>query len=174
VNVRFIAATNKNLEMLVEEGKFREDLYYRLNAGMFYIPPLQERKEDIPLLIEYFIADFQGDTPHESLEMSPEAMVLLLDYHWPGNVRELKNSVNYACTSASQGVITAEDLPAPLRNKHRPVNHTSIRQSEKEIIRDVLLDVNFNKRKAASILGMSRTTLYAKIKQYHIAINRVK
>ncbi len=173
VNVRFIAATNKNLETLVEQGKFREDLYYRLNAGMFYIPPLQERKEDIPLLIEHFISDFKGSNQREALEMRPDTMEFLLRYEWPGNIRELKNAVNYACTAASKGLIEIEDLPAPLRNPQRTVNHTALQQSEKETITKVLQDVNFNKRRAASILGMSRTTLYSKIKHYNITIKKV-
>lgn len=173
VNVRFIAATNKNLEKLVEQGQFREDLYYRLNAGIFYIPPLRERKEDIPLLVEHFISDFKGSNQHEPLEMHPNTMAFLLHYDWPGNVRELRNTLNYACTSSSNGVIELEDLPAKLRNPRQKVStHKALQESEKETITKVLQDVNFNKRKAASILGMSRTTLYSKIKHYNIIMQK--
>lgn len=172
VNVRFIAATNKQLEKAVQQGKFREDLYYRLNAGMFFIPPLRERKEDIPLLLDHFIAEFQGSDQQKPLQIRSDAMQILLTYEWPGNIRELKNAINYACMASGNGVIAPEDLPPSLKNTTRPIDKTSIQRSEREIILNVLHDVNFNKRRAASILGMSRTTLYNKIKQYNISITK--
>ena len=172
VNVRFITATNKHLETLVNQGKFREDLYYRLNAGIFAIPPLRERKEDIALLIKHFIADFKGNHHPEQMEVAPEAMEILLNYDWPGNVRELKNTINYACTASSHGLIEVEDMPAPLRNKHITAGLAIIQQNEKESITQILQDVNFNKRKAAAMLGMSRTTLYNKIRQYNIIMKK--
>jgi DNA-binding NtrC family response regulator len=137
---------------------------------MFTIPPLRERKEDLPLLIEHVIANFKGNEYHEQIEVNPEAMEILFNYDWPGNIRELKNSINYACTASANGLIGVEDLPAPLRKKTLKVESGLVRQNERELITQVLQEVHFNKRKAASILGISRTTLYSKIKQYNLTM----
>ncbi len=174
VNVRFIFATNKNLEEEVESGRFRKDLYYRINAFVVAVPPLRERESDIPLLADYFLAKFgKGSGPKT---LSPEAVKLLHEYEWPGNVRELANVFERAVLlSGSRKEIQAEDFPMNVRagSARRPAAASSrslpadmsLEAMVKSHIEKVLEEAGGNKSKAARLLGISRKKLYQKIEE---------
>jgi DNA-binding NtrC family response regulator len=169
VDVRFIAATNKDIRALVKEGKFREDLFYRLNAALMEIPPLRERRADIPLLVHHFLAeDATGDGDGQKM-LDASAMEMLVRGEWPGNIRELKNAVNYAATIAPGSVIGIRDLPPYLyadQGEQRPAS--PLRNIERNLILEALKKTNFNKKKSAELLNVSRRTLYNKIEKYGI------
>ncbi len=170
VNVRFIAATNKNLAALIENASFRKDLFYRLNTAVLHLPPLRQRKEDIPLLVEHFLAEAArlNDTAVKTL--TNNVLEGFLDYDWPGNVRELKNTVNYAAAISSTDRIELEDLPpafAPTQPRHPAENIRA--EVEKNLILKMLQKTNYNKKKSAELLNMSRKTLYNKLEKYGIA-----
>lgn len=174
VDVRIIAATNKNLEALVKEGSFREDLLYRLNAITIHLPPLRERHEDIPLLTSHFLKKYSAKLGRGS-ELSPEAMQMLMNYHWSGNVRELENAIEMACTLSPSDVIMPENLPLKLRfpeislsGTQFPMNLT-LQELERQYIMQVLEKVGGNRSRAAALLGIDRKTLRAKIANYKIA-----
>ena len=178
-NVRIITATNKNLKELVYEGKFREDLYYRLKVIYLYVPPLRERKEDIPLLINYFINKFSKEYKRKINGVSPKAMKILLEYDYPGNIRELENIIERAVIVCNGNYIKEEDLPNEIfkRDFYKNINvslsnHSSSCYKEDEIerIRRVLKETNGNKTLAAKILGIHRTTLWRKIKEYNLEL----
>lgn len=177
VDVRIISATKKNLFKLVQEGKFREDLYYRLQVVPIYLPPLRERKEDIPLLIEHFISRFQQRMKKKIEPFDNEVMRVFLDYPWTGNVRQLENTIEYLFTIAKGEKIHLSDLPSFLfegksTEDKREDTLKNIRdlknETEKEYIVSVLKQVNYKKGKAAKILGVSRKTLWEKMKKYDI------
>jgi DNA-binding NtrC family response regulator len=176
VDVRLVAATNQDLEQLVAEGKFREDLFYRLNVFTITIPPLRERKEDIPLLVRHFI-ETTGITGKEKTLISPEAMNLLLSYHWPGNIRELQNIIERAIILSENNVIRPQDLPLGLREEPKlsyiDKDNTlkSLRSAEKTYISKVLEEVGGHRGKAAQVLRISERTLYRKLKKYNIRDN---
>lgn len=174
INVRFIAATNKNLSSLISAGLFREDLFYRLNTGILYLPPLRERTEDIPLLIEYFIKSCSIAEKQPIKEISEKAMEKLILYNWPGNIRELKNVINYAFTLSSKDMIEFEDLPPSIIStsqiKSNSISENIREENEKTIILNILKSTNNNKKKASEILKMSRKTLYNKIEKYGISV----
>jgi len=163
VDVRVIAATHKDLEKAVKEGEFREDLYYRLNVVLLKLPPLQERKEDIIQLAEYFMSG-------KAKKISPKAKQLLLAYGWPGNIRELKNCIERAVVLGDGEVIQPEDLPINVRQGRKviPSPLESLDQMEEEHIIRVLRSANWNKSIAAKILGITRQTLDNKIDKYKI------
>ncbi len=163
VDVRVIAATNKDLKRAVEEGKFREDLYYRLNVVPVRLPPLRERKDDILLLAEYFIAG-------RIKKISPKARQLLLAYNWPGNVRELRNCIDRAIVLGDGEVFQPEDLPPNIRGvgESIPAPFESLENFEREYITRILNRVRWHKSEAARILGISRQTLDNKIGKYKI------
>ncbi len=165
VDVRVIAATNKDLKKAVEEGKFREDLYYRLNVISIELPPLRERKKDIIPLVDYFIAN-------RVKRISSKAQQLLLSYHWPGNVRELKNVIDRAVVLGDGKVLQPEDLPHTIRRKGEiiPVPLDTLDEVEADHIIRVLRHTNRNKSDAARILGVTRQTLDNKIKKYKIKL----
>ena len=173
-NVRIIAATNKNLKELVYEGKFREDLYYRLKVIYLYVPPLRERKEDIPLLINYFINKFSKEYKRKIKGVSPSAMKILLDYDYPGNIRELENIIERAVIVCDGNYIKEDDLPHDVLNfkKEKKLDLDTIpvncKETEIERIRRVLRETKGNKSLAAKILGIHRTTLWRKIKEYNL------
>jgi two-component system response regulator AtoC len=170
VDVRFIAATNKNLEELMAAKAFRKDLFYRLNTAMLHAPPLRERKDDIPLLVTDFLSEYASANATMVKTVSPRVMNLLLDYHWPGNIRELKNTVNYAAALSSQTVIDLDDLPPTFTVTDQPAASENIRaEVEKTLILKMLQQANYNKKKAAELLNMSRNTLYHKLEKYGIA-----
>jgi transcriptional regulator with GAF, ATPase, and Fis domain len=173
VNVRILAATNKNLLEEVKNGNFREDLYYRLNVIPIHLPPLRERRNDIPLLARHFLERFAAAQGKRIVEFSPEAMRLILDYAWPGNVRELENIVEHATVLAKSGRIEALDLPAALHTVAVSPGETrapsTIVEHEKKLLREALEGCGWNKKEAARRLGISRSTLYDKIRRYRIA-----
>lgn len=166
VDARIIAATNRDLKKAIQEGKFREDLYYRLNVFSIYIPPLRERKEDIPLLVENFIEKFNIEMKKNIEGIEENAMKLLLSYDWPGNARELRNVIERAMVVAKGRVITESDLNLFSSVDRQPLANKSLEEVEKEHIKLVLDNNNWNIMKSATILGIDRVTLYKKIKKY--------
>ena len=172
VNTRVLAATNKNLLEEVKNGKFREDLFYRLNVIPIDLPPLRKRSNDIPWLARHFLNRFAGEQSKTVQGFSSEAMRLLLDYPWPGNVRELENTVEHA-TVLTKGIhVEITDLPPLLRkaelNNNNRMPRTTILENEKKLLQEVLEECGWNKKKAAVRLGISRSTLYGKLKKYQI------
>jgi DNA-binding NtrC family response regulator len=171
-DVRMIAATNENLQEAVESGRFREDLYYRLEVFQISLPPLRDRPGDIPLLIQEFLQRYNRDYGKKILGLSPETMSLLDAYDWPGNVRELKNVIHRAVVVCSGEVITPQHLskrikPGDLarRNITLPVG-TSFEEAERKLLEKTLQATGNSRRHAAAILGVSRGTLYNKIKKF--------
>jgi len=170
VDVRVLAATNKNLLHEVQKGAFREDLFYRLNVIPILMPPLRERTNDIPLLANFFLKRFSAEQKKEIREFSAEAMRRLLDYSWPGNVRELENSVEHAVTLVKGSRIEVADLPGGIRGSSTPVPSSPlIVENERALLERVLAECNWEKKRAARRLGMGRSTLYSKLKKYGIA-----
>ncbi len=176
VDVRLIAATNRDLREALEQGTFREDLYYRLNVVPIDIAPLRQRKEDIPDLVNLFISRFAGDSGKPVEGIAPEAMQVLVNYHWPGNVRELQNIIERACALAKGTVLKVEDIhldarPARLVNgsgNFLPEGMT-LEQWEDEMIRESLRRANGNKSQAARLLGLSRNALRYRLSKIGIA-----
>ena len=172
VDVRIISTTNRNIRSMIQEGHFREDLYYRLKVIDIELPPLRTRKEDIPLLVQHFISKFGRGAKKSVSEISKDAMEVLLNHSWPGNVRELENVIQRAITLSRQDTISPEDLPSCLVEKREGnlveqafQQKYTMAQLEKEYIRKVLIEVGGNKSKAAEILGYDRKTLYRKLEQ---------
>jgi transcriptional regulator with PAS, ATPase and Fis domain len=171
-DVRIISSSNRNIKSTIQEGRFREDLYYRLNVIDIQLPPLRERKEDIPLLVQHFINKFSQDLKKNISGVSEGALKIFLNYSWPGNVRELENVIQRAMTLSQHEVILPEDLPATviqtpdkkLVEKALEENFT-LDQLEKEYIKKVLIEAGGNKSKAAEILGLDRKTLYRKLEE---------
>ncbi len=170
VDVRYISASNRDVKALIQEGRFREDLYYRLKVIDIELPPLRQRKEDLPLLIQHFIRKFSAEVQKTISGVSEEALKILMNYSWPGNVRELENVMQRAVTLMRQEVIGVEDLPLLLvQEADADILEKSVRKKytlddlEKEYIRRVLAQVGGNKKRAAEILGLDRKTLYRKI-----------
>jgi two-component system, NtrC family, response regulator AtoC len=172
VNVRFIAATNKDPAELIRQGQFREDLYYRLNAAVLSLPSLRERRDDIPLLVKHFLAE---RAPSELLsprsatgrEVAADVMERFQRYEWPGNVRELKNVVTYAAAMCSGDKIGMEDLPVHFLESARAKDGGNIREDmERSLILKVLQSTKYNRSRAAQLLNMSRKTLYTKMVKY--------
>jgi DNA-binding NtrC family response regulator len=166
VDFRIICATNLDLEHAVREGSFREDLYYRLNVFSIVLPPLRERRSDIPLLAAYFLKKYSQSMGKPILSISPEAMELLLDYHWPGNVRELENAIERAMVIGLPPAITPKDLPFQHSEKSSTAKSNSIADIEKNHIINILEQNNWNISRSAEILGIDRVTLYNKIEKY--------
>jgi transcriptional regulator with PAS, ATPase and Fis domain len=176
VDVRLIAATNKDLREALEQGTFREDLYYRLNVVPIDIAPLRERKEDIPDLANLFISRFTGESGKPVEGITPEAMQILVNYHWPGNVRELQNIVERACALAKGNVLS----PADIHLDTRPAKDTNgaggflpegmtLDQWEDELVQEALRRANGNKSQAARLLGLSRNALRYRLSKIGIA-----
>ena len=173
VDVRVISATNKDLRKAIENQEFREDLYYRLNVVNIELPPLRERKEDVPLLAQHFLNKFGSENRKEISGFSPEATELLLDHGWPGNVRELENAIERAVILAKDSLIGVEDLPQEnLSPSYSIGSKKSIKEVEKEHILNVLRKTGDNYSEAARILGISRMTLYNKAKEYGFDVRR--
>ena len=165
VDFRLICATNRDLELAVKEEKFREDLYYRLNVFSISIPPLRERRSDIPLLCNYYLKKLANSTNKAVTGISPEAMEKLKQYDWPGNVRELRNAIERAVVVAKGASITVEDLPIPSSSKALP-DDQSLEAVERAQIKNVLEQMGWNITRSAEILGIDRATLYHKIEKY--------
>jgi len=177
VDVRIIAATNRDLKSMVEEGKFREDLYYRLNVVPVYVPPLRERREDIPVLIEHFLENFNSKYG-KRVRISPEALEVLMDYDWPGNVRELENTVERLVVMHG-GLIKDIDLPPHiLASRHRRRKEgvmdlpKHIQATEREKIIEALEMTGYVKSRAAKLLGYTLRQLDYRIKKYGIEIKK--
>ena len=170
VNVRILAATNKNLQDEVQQGRFREDLFYRLNVIPIKLPPLRERSTDIYLLAQHFLKRFAGEQGKPISGFRSEAMRKLMDSPWPGNVRELENSVEHAVVLAKDSQIELKDLPSSLVDAPAPEFNPAptIIESEERLIREVLDACDWNKTEAARQLGISRSTLYEKLKRLQI------
>lgn len=179
VDVRLVTATNKDLGKLVAEGKFREDLFYRLNVVQVTLPPLRERKEDIPLLVNSFLNRFAEQNEKPVRELAADARQSLLDYNWPGNVRELRTAIEHGVVMATGPKITLRDLPLPLR-KFSPEQgslasarflvqqgqHLNLHETEQRLMMRALDECNGNVTEAAEKLGISRRTLHRKLKQF--------
>ena len=165
INFRLICATNKNLELAVEQGEFREDLYYRLNVFTIHVPPLRERKSDIPLLANHFLNRFSLNMNKPITGFSSKAIALLEKYNWPGNIRELHNAIERAVVVAKENIITPDCFPI-LKNKYNNSENQSLEASEKRHIQQVLDKTEGNISRTADLLQIDRTTLYNKIEKY--------
>jgi transcriptional regulator with PAS, ATPase and Fis domain len=170
LDFRIIAATNQNLERLVTEGTFRKDLYYRLNVARIYLPPLRERKEDIPLLIEHLIGELNRRFGREVEGFTQKALELLLRYDWPGNVRELKNLLEATFINLPSQKISFIDLPEAFQRRLKEAE--GLPQNERDRVLSALFATNWNKSKAAQKLRWSRMTLYRKMAKYDIVSKR--
>jgi DNA-binding NtrC family response regulator len=166
VDFRIICATNKDLELAVKEGTFREDFYYRLNVFTVSIPPLRERKSDIPLLVNYFVNKHKRAMGKEISSVSPEAMDILVQYDWPGNVRELENAMERAMVVGKSCAITPADLPFQLSERSNEPQSGSLADMEKRHIARVLEEQRWNITHSADVLQIDRVTLYNKIAKY--------
>jgi two-component system response regulator HydG len=173
VDVRLIAATNSDLENAVETGRFRADLFYRLNVIPIHLPPLRQRKDDIPLLVEHFLKGHGGTADKPVKTLSAEAFDTLMRYDWPGNVRELENALERGVILQEGRVITAEDLPERLRRSRTQsrgsvvsTSNLTLEELEKEYLLKVLDETGWHKKRAASILGINASTLYRKLQRY--------
>jgi DNA-binding NtrC family response regulator len=166
IDVRMIAATNEDLEANVKNGKFREDLYYRLHVFPIFLPDLKDRKEDIPLLAYHFLDVYAKETQKQIKAISKEAMNLLLEYHWPGNVRELENSIERGVIVADEDTLTVKDFPYHLRESRADLikkgaqGQKSLDDIKDEYITEILKETGGNKRLAADILKVNPRTLY--------------
>jgi len=178
IDVRIVAATNQNLEELVAEKRFREDLFYRLNVVSIQLPSLRERPEDIPLLADHFLNKYATQNNKPICRISPEAMDVLIRYRWPGNVRELENVIERAATLSNTNLIIPEDLPRRLQMELSQIAISSLPSSlplselEKLYIQKVLEETGGNKKKAADILGIDRRTLYRMATRLGLPIKR--
>jgi DNA-binding NtrC family response regulator len=161
VDVKVIATTNRNINKMVEEGKFREDLFYRLNVFPIVVPPLRERKEDIPELVAHFLHKHSKGT---DMRINEEAMTFLMENNWKGNVRELENNIARACILSNYSVIKLTHLQEMVSVKNTP--HGSVKEMETNLILDALKSYKGNRTKAASMLGITVRTLRNKIKEY--------
>ena len=186
-DVRLIAATNKNLEQLVREGKFRDDLYFRLNVVRIVMPPLRERKEDIPILVRGFLRHFCKENGKPLLELEPDAMDALLTYDWPGNIRELRTAIEHGVVMATGKQVTLRDLPVAVRRAASPAgaklpggvspteafgektSPLDLHETERRLIAQALAATNGNVTAAAKKLGISRRTLHRKINEMNLA-----
>ena len=174
-DVRVIAATNKNLEQLVRQGKFRDDLYFRLNVVRITMPPLRVRKEDIPVLVRAFLRHFSKVNDKPVLDITADAMNTLLGYDWPGNIRELRTAIEHGVVMASGSKVTLRDLPAAIRQSAsvgtggaatpETINPLDLGETEKRLITQALAATNGNITAAAKRLGISRRTLHRKLNE---------
>jgi two-component system nitrogen regulation response regulator NtrX len=180
VDVRVIAATNKNLDEEIERGNFREDLFYRLNVIPFYVPPLRDRLEDVPLLADHFLEEFTTAYGRKRKELTPEAYALLKTYHWPGNVRELRNLMERIVIMNPQ--VRIDERHVPLNSSRRPADRPMDRfgslqevreAAEREYILRKLEETGGNVTRAAELLGLERSHLHRKMKALGIAPKEV-
>jgi len=169
LNIRIIAATNQELDQLANDGRFRKDLYYRLNVARIHLPPLRERKEDLRALIEHYIAYFNRRFNRDVEGFTPDAMGHLLRHQWPGNVRELRNLMEAVFVNLNGRRIAYVDLPEPFRRSLE--RSETLPVGERDRLLSALLATNWNKSKAAHDLRWSRMTLYRKIAKYHVQTN---
>lgn len=176
VDVRLVSACNRDLERLIQEGRFRQDLYYRLNVIRIDLPPLRERAEDIPILVEHFMRKFSNQSHRQLDGVEPEALTALMRHPWPGNVRELEHTIERAVLLGKRALIGLEDLPSSLAARSDQVlpvaeavaKSYTLRDLERDYIMRVMETTNGNKTEAARILGVDRTTLYRKLEEYKV------
>jgi len=173
VDVRLMAATNQNLENLIKEGKFREDLYFRLHVIHIKLPPLRERLEDITLLIDTFMREFSNTYKKEITHITPEARKSLFKYHWPGNIRELKNCIESMIVMCTKNYLDTDDIPEHILNRSSDVSKPqglmagmTIEEAERDLIKCTLATVGGNREEAAKMLGIGERTLYRKLDLY--------
>ncbi|OAT80823.1 sigma-54-dependent transcriptional regulator [Desulfotomaculum copahuensis] len=176
VDVRILAATNKDLQRCVQEGTFREDLFFRLKVVTIWLPPLRERMEDVPVMARSFLQHYSRELNKPVTDFSPEALLMMQQYDWPGNVRELRNICEQAVVLARGPVIMPEDMPFCLQTTSRELRETAVKpgMTLKEIVADVerqvilkaLREHNWNRSATAQALGLNRRSLYAKMKDY--------
>ena len=181
VSNRVIAATNQNLQQMVDTGLFRRDLFYRFKVVPIYVPPLRERAEDIPLLVEHFVKTFNQEMARQVTGVTDQVQAILKHYNWPGNVRELRNVIERGFLFADDNVIHTKALPTEMQERERPVETgvavespdvlevTSLKRYEREYIRKVLESVGGNKSRAAELLRISRPTLRKKLNEFEIS-----
>jgi two-component system response regulator HydG len=170
VDVRVIAATNKNLTEEMKKGTFREDLYYRLNVIPIFIPPLRERKDDISFLASHFLEKFSQEKGKKIVDFSPEVMEIFLAHPWPGNVRELENVIEHAVIIGKKDEIYSKDLPQYLLQKPlQGEDLVTLHDFEKDLILKTLKEMNWNKHKAAKKLKINRSTLYGKMRRFGLS-----
>jgi len=174
VDTRLLAATNRNLKRMVEEGTFREDLYFRLNVVQLTLPPLRDRRQDLPLLLNHFLLQFCQENAKELEGFTPDALETLTRYSWPGNIRELRNVVERMVVLARGSKLTLRDVPVEVKEDgpDKPTgalkNATSMQQAEKQMIKQALLDQKGNRTRAAEQLGISRRTLHRKLHEFDL------
>ncbi len=167
VDVRVIAATNQDIHKKLLNGKFREDLFYRLKVVEMYIPPLRERREDVPLLVDHFIRHFNKKFNKGINSITNDVQRIFMDYQWPGNIRELIHTVEHAFIKCNQSIITTDDLPLEFkRHKPLPISLKEREENEYKAIRNALEKANWNKTLAAKLLGIDRRTVYRKIEKH--------
>ncbi|MFO7727936.1 MAG: sigma-54 dependent transcriptional regulator [Desulfonatronovibrio sp.] len=180
VDIRLVAATNKDLKQRVEQGYFREDLYYRLNVVNINIPPLRERREDIPVLVAHFMQKLSGQEVQTNRKFTPDALEYLTAYEWPGNVRQLENVVERCMVLAARDIIGVEDLPSEIKDEEAQFKSAvdllpvklelagTLEKIEAALIRRALVKSNFIQVKAAELLNISKSLLQYKLKKYNI------
>ena len=171
MKARVIAATHRNLKEMIGEGQFREDLYFRINVVRLGLPPLIERKEDIPLLVDHFIERFNTITGKQMVGISQDALAALALYDWPGNVRELENAIEHAFVLCLDGMIRLEHLPEQIQPQKEPLyvpTEKSLKAIEKQAIIRALTQNNWRKMATARELGIDKNTLRRKIQRYDI------
>ena len=169
VDVRIIAATNKNLVEEMKKGTFREDLYYRLNVIPLFVPPLRERKDDLLLLASHFLEKFSQEKGKDIKNFSPDVLEIFLAHAWPGNVRELENVIEHAVIVAKKRLILPRDLPQSLTQEPETLQRSfTLHDHERDLILKTLEETNWNKHQAAKKLNITRSTLYGKIKRYSL------
>jgi len=178
VDVRVIAASNRNLEEIIKKGEFREDLYYRLNVISIDVPPLRERKVDIPLLVGHFIDKYNKTHNKKIRGLDREVMDIFMAYNWSGNIRELENTIERAMILTAKDIITKDALPENFQKQDNFVGvvkssngsllREALKDPEKEIILKALEDNAWNRQKTSEVLGINRTTLYNKMKKYNL------
>lgn len=180
VDVRIITATNRDLEELIEKKEFRQDLFFRINVIPIHLPPLRERKQDIPLLISIFIRRLSNSTGKAITGLSRDAMEIIMDYNWPGNVRELKNAMEYAFVTTDGTVIHLENLPRKINFPHtgageiqEKLMENTIFSSERDRLIQALQQTGGNQTKAAQLLDINRVTVWNRMKRYGIDLKKV-
>ncbi|MBU4581000.1 MAG: sigma-54 dependent transcriptional regulator [Proteobacteria bacterium] len=168
VDFRVISATNKDLEKAIKEGSFREDLYYRLNVFSILLPPLRDRRTDIPLVAKYFLSKYAQSMNKNVVDFSPQAMEMFIGYDWPGNIREVRNVVERAMVVAQGTQIQVDDISFPFPSPATPSGGASLEEVERDQILKILNQTKGNIAQAAEILKISRLTIYNKIEKYHL------
>jgi DNA-binding NtrC family response regulator len=174
VDVRLVAATNKELKKLVSEARFRDDLFYRLSVVTVDLPPLRARREDVPLLVRAFLDEFSRENNKQVRELTPDALNVFLAYDWPGNVRELRNAIEQMVVLARGERLTLRDVPVAIRSGADLSRINAVRTgmtvegAERQLIEQALKETDGNRTKAAQKIGISRRTLHRKLKGYGI------